>query len=108
MRHATKRAAGALALSLFFAGAATAQVAGRISGFVRDPSGAVVAGATVTAVSAEQQLRRSTAADQTGFYSLLAVPPGVYEIAVEHPGFERLTQTGVTLALGESLRLDSV
>src|SRR5258707_425859 len=36
------------------------------------------------------------------------MPPGVYEISVETPGFEKLMQTGVTLALGESLRLESV
>ena len=83
-----------------------AQVAGRISGYVKDPSGAALPGATVTAVSDEQQLKRTIQSDDTGFYNLLAMPPGVYEIAIETPGFERQMQTGVRLALGESLRLD--
>ena len=83
-----------------------AQVAGRISGFVRDPSGANIAGASVTAVSQEQQLTRTVPSDRTGFFNLLAMPPGVYTVSVENAGFERNTQTGVRLALGESLRLD--
>ncbi len=82
------------------------QVAGRISGYVRDPSGAVVPGANVTAVSAEQQLVRTTQSDDTGFYNLLAMPPGTYQITVEASGFEKQVQRGVSLTLGESLRLD--
>src|SRR4051812_8884111 len=83
-----------------------AQVSGRISGFVRDPSGANIAGASVTAVSDEQQLTRTVQSDTTGFFNLLAMPPGVYTVTVESAGFERTTQTGVRLALGESLRID--
>ena len=81
-----------------------AQVAGRISGFVHDPSGANVAGASVTAVSDEQQLTRTVQSDSTGFFNLLAMPPGVYTVTVESAGFERSSQNGVRLALGESLR----
>ena len=83
-----------------------AQVAGRISGFVRDSTGAVVAGATVTAISAEQQLKRTTTSDGTGFYDLQAIPPATYEITVENAGFEKQSQRGVTLTTGQSLRLD--
>src|SRR4051794_3816446 len=83
-----------------------AQVAGRISGFVHDPSGANVVGASVTAVSSEQQLTRTVQSDSTGFFNLLAMPPGVYTVTVESAGFDRSSQSGVRLALGESLRLD--
>jgi len=82
------------------------QVAGRISGYVRDATGGVIAGATVTAVSEQQQLRRTAQADATGFYNLLAMPPGTYQITVEAPGFDKQVQTGVQLTSGESLRLD--
>ncbi|HUS05186.1 MAG TPA: TonB-dependent receptor [Bryobacteraceae bacterium] len=97
-----------IALCLCAASAALlhGQVAGRISGFVRDPSGAVLSDATVTAVSVEQQLTRTAKSDSTGYFSLLAIPPGVYEVAVEAPGFDKQVQTNVQLAQGESLRLD--
>src|SRR5712692_8683362 len=96
----------ALCLCVFCTAALYGQVAGRISGFVRDPSGAIVSGATVTAVSVEQQLTRSAVSDNTGFFNLLAMPPGLYEVAVEAKGFEKQVQTNVQLAQGESLRLD--
>ncbi|MGH8248454.1 MAG: carboxypeptidase-like regulatory domain-containing protein, partial [Gammaproteobacteria bacterium] len=83
-----------------------AQVAGTISGFVRDPSGAAVPGAVVTAVSGEQQLTRTALSDDTGFYNLLAMPPGTYQISAESPGFDKQVQTGVRLTVNESLRLD--
>ena len=83
-----------------------AQVAGTISGFVRDPTGAALPGATVTAVSIEQQLTRSVLSDDTGFYNLLAMPPGTYQISAQAPGFEKQVQTGVRLTVSENLRLD--
>ncbi len=85
-----------------------AQVAGRINGYVKDPSDASIAHATVKAVSVEQQLTRTTETDQTGYYDLLAMPPGVYRITFGCPGFESQAQTGVTLTTGQSLRLDVV
>src|SRR5579884_384643 len=85
-----------------------AQVAGSISGYVRDSSGAVLPRASVKAVSNEQQLTRNTVSDQTGFYNLLAMPPGAYDITVESSGFETQTQRGVRLTMSQNLRLDFV
>ncbi|MEK7403653.1 MAG: carboxypeptidase regulatory-like domain-containing protein [Acidobacteriota bacterium] len=82
------------------------QVAGRISGYVRDKTGGVVPAATVAAVSDEQQLRRTAQTDATGFYNLLAMPPGTYRVTIEAAGFDRQVQSGVQLTSGESLRLD--
>jgi len=93
-------------LLLALAARLDAQVAGTISGFVRDPTGAALPAASVTAVSSEQQLTRSTRSDGTGFYNLLAMPPGTYQISVEAPGFEKQVQTGVRLTVSENLRLD--
>ncbi|MEK7405916.1 MAG: carboxypeptidase-like regulatory domain-containing protein [Acidobacteriota bacterium] len=97
-----------LALLLFLGSfsSASAQVAGRISGYVRDPTGASIARASVTAVSTEQQLSRSATTDDTGYYNLLAMPPGVYDITFESPGFEKQVQKGVALTTGQALRLD--
>src|SRR5690242_8730422 len=85
-----------------------AQVAtGNISGYVKDPSGAVVADATVTAKMVEQQAVRTTKTDAQGFYSLLAMPPGQYEITFELAGFRTQNQTGLQLTVGQNLRVDS-
>jgi hypothetical protein len=95
-----------LAGVLGFLGTLNAQVAGRISGYVRDSSGAVVVAAGITVVSEEQQLQRTAQTDETGFYNLLAIPPGVYRITIEATGFDKQVQSGVQLTSGESLRLD--
>ena len=87
-------------------GAIHAQVAGRISGYVRDPSGAIIVHATVKAVTVEQQLLRTTETDNTGFYELIAMPPATYAITVEGAGFQSQVQTGVTLQTADTLRLD--
>ncbi len=68
------------ALALFLVGVSRAQVAGRISGYVRDPSGGAIVAATVIIVSDEQRLQRTVQTDETGFYNLMAVPPGTYRI----------------------------
>src|SRR5262245_19677415 len=83
-----------------------AQVAGSISGFIKDPTGAVLPGASVTAVLTGQQLTRTAVADATGFFSMLSMQPGIYEITTTASGFEKQVQEGVRLTSGESLRVD--
>jgi len=85
-----------------------AQVAGTISGYVRDASGASAPGAKVTAILTGQQLTRAAVADSTGFYNLLAMPPGIYDVTVENPGFETVIQKGAQLTMSQNLRLDIV
>jgi len=72
-----------------------------ISGVVKDSSGAVVPGATVTVTNTDTGLNRSgmTAAD--GAYKFPALPVGKYEIRAEHPGFQSTIQSGLTLGLGQ-------
>src|SRR5215470_17811873 len=82
------------------------QVAGTISGFVKDQTGAVVPGATVTAVMTGQQLTRSALSDSTGFFNMLSMQPGVYEISTIAQGVDKHLQSGVRLTAGESLRVD--
>jgi hypothetical protein len=83
-----------------------AQVTSRISGYVRDSSGAVVPTAVVTAISVQQGLTRTTHADATGYYELVAMPAATYDIQAESPGFQRQTQTNVELQANQNLRLD--
>ena len=42
-----------------------------------------------------------------GFYDLLALPPGKYEITFEVQGFQKQTETGLELTVGQNLRADS-
>jgi hypothetical protein len=83
-----------------------AQVAGTISGYVQDQSGATLPGATVTAASAGQQLVRSTVTNASGFFDLQALPRGVYQVKVEMKGFESQVQKDVEVTAGANVRVD--
>jgi hypothetical protein len=84
-----------------------AQNTGNISGYVRDPSGAAVVGATVTAVMNEQQTTRASQTDAQGFYSFVALPPGHYTITFESKGFQREVRPDVELTVSQNARVDA-
>ncbi len=110
-RHANvlpcKQASLLLVLLLSSSPIMFAQVSGQITGYVKDTSGAVIVHATIKAVSIEQQLTRTTESDSTGFYELLSMPPGTYDITIECPGFQTQLQKGVDLRTADNLRLDA-
>ena len=93
-------------LVLLLACALHGQVTGRIGGYVKDSSGAIIPKAAVKAVVVEQGFTRTTQTDNTGRYELVAIPAATYEIAAEAAGFQRQVQTGVELRVNQDLRLD--
>ncbi len=104
-------AAAALAAVLVFglAGVAVAQTdvtTARLSGTVRDPDGAVVPGATVVVKSRETGRVVQTQVDGKGFYRIIDLPIGSYDVSCELSGFRTATRTGVRLMLGSALTLD--
>jgi outer membrane receptor protein involved in Fe transport len=80
------------------------EVTGSINGVVRDQSGAVIAGATVTA--ANQQRRFTATADQDGSYSFTSLPPDAYKISAAAPGFGTTELDNVVVELGRTLRVN--
>jgi iron complex outermembrane receptor protein len=93
-----------LLFSLFHATHAAAQSNGRITGIVRDTTGAVVQGATVTATNQASKTSASTVTADDGTYSL-SVPRGSYAVDVTVPGFRRIVQT-VEVAAGGSQKIE--
>src|SRR5579864_6392943 len=63
-------------------------VTGRISGTVKDPTGAVVPGAEITAHETQTGIRTVTKADAAGFYSFPQLPVGRYDLYVKATGFK--------------------
>ncbi len=87
-----------LVLSMLLLAASTAFAQfdrGSISGTVRDESGAVVPGATVTAMHVQTGTDRTVVSDASGFYTFSSLTAGVYSIAVELTGFKRIVQDNV-------------
>ena len=79
---------------------------GTLTGTVKDPTGAAIAGAKVTAVQKATNVDSSTTTTHTGDYTLPALPIGNYAVTAEAAGFKRAVQPGVTLSSGSTLRLD--
>ena len=79
---------------------------GTLDGNVADSTQAGIAGAGVTATDAATGFSRDTKADTNGFYTLSGLPPGVYNVSVNAPGFQTYARTGVSITAQTATRLD--
>src|SRR5437667_4173005 len=79
---------------------------GTIRGTVSDPSGAVVAGAKVTAIHVASGVSASTVSTGAGNYSVQALPAGIYQVEAEAPGFKKLARENVRVEIGVIVALD--
>ena len=98
----------AVRIAVFLAAlpAATAQLnRGTVTGVVRDPSGAVIANAAITATHVETNTKIQARATSTGDYTLSGLDIGVYKISALAPGFRR-EETKVTVDPGATVRFD--
>src|SRR5262245_39324845 len=97
-------------LMIFSAGACLAQTTtGSIVGTVSDPSGAVVAGATVTVTNEGTGIVAiKTTTDAAGNYVATTLPVGRYSVAVEAPGFKRSVSSGLILNVQGGLGVDVI
>jgi hypothetical protein len=70
---------------------------GTIQGTITDPSGAVVAGASVIATNAATGVQTSRKTTDAGFFVLPLLPAGTYNVTVQATGFQNFTQRNVVL-----------
>src|SRR5579885_2280656 len=76
-----------------------------VSGTVKDNTGGVLPGVTVTAVNQDSGISFVSVTDEHGVYRI-PVRAGVYKITAELSGFNTQTRMGVELLLGKQLALD--
>jgi hypothetical protein len=102
-------------LLLCAATAALAQAGrGSISGLVSDPAGAVVPGASVTALDHATGVSLRTVTSAAGLYSFVSLNPGLYQVTASMKGFEGVAQDNVTVTVDQvstvniALRVGSV
>src|SRR4051812_4776825 len=79
---------------------------GSIVGAVRDVSGAVVQGATVTLTNAATGLSISKTSDADGNYEFFTVRPGIYLVTAEKAGFALALVENVQVQVAARLRVD--
>jgi hypothetical protein len=97
------------ALILAFCGAqgvVAQDVTASVVGTVTDPSGAAVAGATVTAKSVERGQNYTAVTNESGLYRISQLPAGSYEMKVEKPGFASIAYPAFVLAVNQVARVD--
>jgi len=79
---------------------------GRVIGTVTDVQGAAVVGARIVVTNTGTNARWNTVTDSAGSYQVLDLPIGMYSVAVEAAGFNKVVNEGQELSIGQSLRID--
>jgi hypothetical protein len=75
-------------------------------GSVKDPSGAVISGATVTVTNTERGIARTTTSNADGEWAVAALPPGKYDLSVTASGFKGYSAKGVVLDVAQKARIE--
>lgn len=82
-------------------------VYGSISGSVTDPSGAAVAGATVTITDVARQTTDTVTTNESGLYVKERLLPGQYEVKVEAAGFKQKLISSVVVNVDAQTKVDA-
>jgi hypothetical protein len=77
-----------------------------ITGNVTDPTGALIPGATVTALQMATQQKHTATTGESGGYLLSQLPLGEYKLIVDAPGFKESVQDNLVLHAADHLRQD--
>jgi len=97
-----------LAGLLLFVAVAFAQTdTGSIGGFVKDPSGGVIPKAKVNLRNEGTGQEHSLTTDRAGYYIAPNLPPGIYTMTAEAPGFKRFESKQNKLDSNTTLSLDA-
>ena len=108
-----------MSLVIFMAAGAFGQeTTGNLEGTVKDPNGAVVPNVTITISSAKTAasgttttgigsgFKRTTNTDEEGFFRVLQVPPGLYDVVTTATsGFGEARYENVTVSIGQTVQL---
>ncbi len=86
--------------------AAQAQIAAGIEGRITDLQGAAIRAGQITLTQTDTRIQQRTTSAPGGLYTFPHLVPGPYSIDVVAPGFERLTRTGITATVGQTVALD--
>jgi outer membrane receptor protein involved in Fe transport len=100
--------ATALFSSLLLAPATWAQDAtGKVAGNITDATGAGVPGAKIVVTNLETNIQKQGVTNDQGFYQVLQLPIGHYEVSAEAQGFSKsVSRPASALEINQTLRVD--
>src|SRR5918992_5746101 len=94
--------------SVFLPSDVIAQSTAEIRGLVQDQSGAIIPGATVTAINEETGLTRDTTSDTGGRFNIPRLPVGNYRVEVKVDGFRPYATTPFRLNVEDIRQVTAV
>ncbi|HEX8397066.1 MAG TPA: TonB-dependent receptor [Pyrinomonadaceae bacterium] len=77
-----------------------------ISGRVADQNGAIIPGATVTAILVGENVERTVTADEEGRFRIIELKPGVYNLRATATNFGTQEKNELTTISGQNVQLD--
>ena len=96
----------AVALLAVAPGVQAQATTGRISGIVKDTSGGVLPGVSVTVTETRTGFTRTEASDAQGAFIFVSLPLGDYNVAAELQGFKKASKSGFVLGADGRLTAD--
>lgn len=92
--------------ALLAAGVQAQNLSSTIAGTVKDKTGAVIAGVSVTATNEATNVANTVQTNADGAYAFLSLPVGTYDVEAKQPGFTNYKQTGITLNINDHITVD--
>src|SRR5262249_22765321 len=77
-----------------------------VVGTIRDATGAIIPGGTVTLTNIETGVSMTKISNEEGNYEFITVKPGLYLVTAELTGFATALADNVTVQVGARLRVD--
>ena len=97
MTRFIRNSIGAALILFLTSAAAWAQATAQMSGTVRDSSGGVLPGVTVTVTQTDTAFTRTSVTEASGSYVMSNLPTGPYRLEASLQGFRTYVQTGIVL-----------
>ena len=79
---------------------------GSVAGVVKDATGGVLPGVTVSITNVETNVAAVAVTDSRGFYQARHLNPGTYSVEAKLDGFKTVLRKGVTVRVGDEVAID--
>lgn len=93
-------------VGVWFPSASAQSFTATLRGTVRDQSGAVIPGATITVRNVNKGWVRTTVTNESGDYVITQLPADSYSVTAQATGFKTEVREGIVLQVGQEARLD--